>query len=360
MLRYGLVLIVCLAACRQQEPPASTTPEEIVVPVAARPAEVGSVRAVLHASGIMTPAPNAEFLALAPEPARIVEITKVEGDTVTAGELLVRLDIPSANSDAARQRAETARMRSDVENAKVNQARTRDFSERGLIARRELEDADRALADAQVALARAEAAENAAEAALARTLIRAPFSGVVAQRLRNPGDVISGAATDPILRIVDPGRLEVLASVPAADLSRVLPGATARLAGVGAAGTVRLTVSSRSGMVAAAPGGTVPVRLTPAEPLPLAVDTPVQVDIDLEEHANAVLVAPEAVVRDGGRAAVFVAAGNRAERREVTTGVIDDRYVEITSGVRAGELIITRGQAGLENGAQISVDIAAR
>ena len=96
----------------------------------------------------------------------------------------------------------------------------------------------------------------------------------MAQRLRNPGDVISGAAADPILRIVDPGRLEVLASVPAANLSRVLPGATARLAGVGAAGTVRLTVSSRSGMVAPAPGGTVPVRLTPAEPLPLAVDTP--------------------------------------------------------------------------------------
>jgi hypothetical protein len=102
------------------------------------------------------------------------------------------------------------------------------------------------------------------------------------------------------------------------------------------------------------------VRLTPAGPLPLAVDTPLQVDIDLEERVNAVLVAPEALVRDGATAAVFVAAGDRAERREVTTGVIDDRFVEIISGVRAGELVITRGQAGLEDGALINVDVTAR
>jgi RND family efflux transporter MFP subunit len=356
MLRYALLFLLCLTACRREEPPASSTPEEIIVPVAARPAEVGNVRGVLHVSGIMTPAPNAEFLAFASEPARIIEVTKAEGEAVTAGELLVRLDIPSANADAARQRAETARLRADLENARVNQARARDFSERGFIARRELEDAERVLADAQANLTRAEAVQKAADAALARTMIHAPFSGVVARRLRNPGDVTSGAATDPILRLVDPKRLEVLASVPASDLSRVLPGTTARLAGVAGSGVVRLTVSSRPGAVAVL-GGTVPVRLTPVEPVTLAVDSPVQVDIDLEEHANAVLVAPEALVRDGGTAAVFVVAGNRAERREVTTGVVDDRYVEITSGVRAGELVITRGQSGLEDGAAISVDV---
>jgi membrane fusion protein (multidrug efflux system) len=103
-----------------------------------------------------------------------------------------------------------------------------------------------------------------------------------------------------------------------------------------------------------------PVRLTPLEPLALPVDSPVQVDIDLEEHLNAVLVVPEAVVRDGDKAAVFVALGDRAERREVTTGVIDDRQIEITSGVRGGELVITRGQAGLEDGALITVDTTAR
>ncbi len=343
-----------------QEPRAPEAREVFLVPVAAQPAEVGSVRAVLHAAGIVTPAPGAEFLAYAPEPARILEVTKKEGETVAAGDLLVRLDIPAASTDAARQRAETARARADMENARTNQARAREFADRGLIARRELDDADRVLADAQAALARAEAAMSAADAAAARTLIHAPFPGVIVRRLRNPGDLVSGAATDPILRLVDPTRLEVIASVPVNNLSRVLPGATARLAGVADAAAVALTVASRPGGGATAPGATVPVRLTPSGLVPLPVDTPVQVDVDLEERANAVLVAPESIVRDGPTTAVFVAVGDRAERREVMTGVATDRQVEITSGLRAGELVITRGHNGLEDGAEISVDTAAR
>ena len=345
---------------RRSEGREPTVPEVFVVPVAARPAEVGTVRAVLHAGGIITPAPGAEFLAFAPEPARILEVTKAEGATVAAGELMIRLDIPSASTDAARQQAETARVRADLENARVSQARARDFAERGLIARRELEDADRALADTQDALVRAEAAQSTADAAAARTLIRAPFAGVVARRLHNPGDVVSGAATDPILRVVDPSRLEVIAAVPVSDLSRVLPGAAARLAGVGDTGAVRLNVISRPVAGVAAPGATVPVRLAPAEPIPQPVDTPVQVDIDLEQRVNAVIVVPEAIIREGGTVVVFVAVVDRAERREVTTGVIDDRQVEITSGLRAGELVITRGHNGLEDGAAINVDTTAR
>lgn len=354
------VLSLAAAACGRSETPPAETPEELVVPVAARRAEVGRVRGVLHAGGTVTPAAGAEFLAVAPEPARIIEITKAEGEAVAAGELLVRLDIPSVNTDVARQRSETARAQADLENARVNQARARDFAERGLIARRELEDAERALADAQATLGRAEAASAAADEAAARTMIRAPFAGVVVGRLHNPGDVVSGAITDPILRIVDPHRLEIVASVAASDVSRVLPGATARLAAAVDARAVRLVVAARSGGGSASPGAMLQVRLTPLEPIPLPVDSPVQVDIDLEEHLNAVLVAPEAVVREGGKAAVFVASGDRAERREVTTGVIDDRQVEITSGVRGGELVITRGHAGLEDGAIITVDSAAR
>ena len=106
--------------------------------------------------------------------------------------------------------------------------------------------------------------------------------------------------------------------------------------------------------------GDATVRLTLLEPASFAVDTPVQVDIDLEERTNAVLVPAEAIVRKGATAAVFVAAGDRAERRDVTTGVSGDGGVEITSGVRAGELVITRGQTFLADGARISVDTTAR
>jgi membrane fusion protein (multidrug efflux system) len=92
----------------------------------------------------------------------------------------------------------------------------------------------------------------------------------------------------------------------------------------------------------------------------LPVDTRVEIDIDAEERTDAVLVPLEALIRRGGEAAVMVASGSRAERRIVQTGIEDQARIEITSGVRAGELVITRGHVGLEDGAAITTAIDAR
>ena len=107
------------------------------------------------------------------------------------------------------------------------------------------------------------------------------------------------------------------------------------------------------------PGGEHAFRLTFVDAATLPVDTPVEVDVDAEERANVVFVPADAVIREGGGMAVFVAVGDRAQRRTVTTGLVDDERIEITSGLKAGELLITRGHAGLTDGVAISVDLAS-
>jgi hypothetical protein len=89
---------------------------------------------------------------------------------------------------------------------------------------------------------------------------------------------------------------------------------------------------------------------------PIPADTRVDIEIDGEEHVGTVLVPADAILRTGSQPTVLVAAGNRAERRVVTTGLADANSVEIVSGVAAGELVIIRGQAGLADGSPISVD----
>jgi RND family efflux transporter MFP subunit len=349
--------VVLAAGCRRDAaaPPASEAEGDLAVPVAATPAQRGRLRAVIRTTGTVTPAAGADFLVVAPEPARILEISKNVGDMVATGDLLVRFDIPSTAAELARQRAEVARAQAQAENSRIAQTRARDLVERGIISRREMEDADRDLSAAQAELARAEAGRAAAEASVGRTLIRAPFAGVVAQRFHNPSDLVQGTPTDPIMRIVDPARLEVIASIAAADAPRVLPGSAARLTAVGAAQPVRLTVISRP---APPPGATdAVVRLMFAEPTTIAVDTRADIEIDGEEHLNAVLVPPEAVVRQGNETALLVASGDRAERRVVTLGLASEEYVEITAGVTAGELVITSGQNGLTGGDRITVDV---
>lgn len=350
---------LCGAACGRAEPRAEVALDtEAVVPVAAEAARRGNLRAVIRTTGVVTPAAGSEFIAAAPEPARILDIPHAEGDRVARGDLLVRFDMPSAGADAARQRAEIARAQARLENARFSHARSRDLLERGIISRREMEDADRDVADAQADVARTEAALAAVDAAVARAIIRAPFAGVIAQRLHNPGDLVQGIATDPILRLVDPDRLEITAPIPAADAPRVLPGAAARVTSIAGTAPLRLTVASRPS--ASGSGGDALVRLAFAEPAMIAVDTRVDIEIDGEEHVDAVLVPPDALVRQGTEIAVLVAVGNKAERRVVTTGLADDDQVELTSGVDAGELVITRGHTGLADGATISVDTFAR
>jgi len=171
----------------------------------------------------------------------------------------------------------------------------------------------------------------------------------------NPGDLAS--TTDTVLRVVDPRRLDVVAIVADADVPRVVPGASARLK-MGSL-VARLTVAGHAGNDVTPDTAT--VRLTFVEPSTVPVDIAVEVDIDAEERLGAVFVPAEALVRSGdkagGEAVLFVAAGNTAKRRAVTVGVETDERAEITSGIKAGELVITRGQAGLQDGAAISVDL---
>jgi RND family efflux transporter MFP subunit len=344
-----------LSACRRADAPPAAR-EEFIVPVGAVAAGTAAIRAVVRASGMVVPSEGGEFLAIAPEPARIVEIGKAEGDAVRSGETLVRFELPSAAQEVARLTADLASAQAQLENARINQTRIRDFVERGLVPRRDLEVADRELADAQAAVNRLTGASAAAEAAAARAIIRAPFDGIVAARRHNPGDLVLSTSGDPVLRIVDPRRLEVVAFVSEADIARVVPGATARIAAAPGSEPVRLTVSRRIADRADS-GNTLPVRLVFEQPTQLPVDTRVEIDIDAEARANAVLLPAEAIVREGAETVVFIAAGARAVRRVVTTGIADGPRVEVTSGVRAGELVITRGHVGLADGASISVAI---
>ena len=103
------------------------------------------------------------------------------------------------------------------------------------------------------------------------------------------------------------------------------------------------------------PEDSIAFRLIFADPHKLVVDMPLQLDIDAEERTDTVLIPAEALVRDGGETVIFVAAGSRAERRLVKTGIEDEARIEITDGLRAGELVITRGHLGLTDGAAVTV-----
>jgi RND family efflux transporter MFP subunit len=356
--KLGVLAIMLCAAMGCSKQAAEEVETKTVVPVKMVPAATGSIRGVVHATGVVSPSPGAELVVIAPGPARIAEIPRAEGDRVQQGDVLVRFEIPNMAAEVQRQVAEVQRALASLANAKANQTRAHDLFDRGVAARKDVEDADRAVADAEAAVAQAEASRAAANTTAARAVVRATFDGIIAKRFHNPGDLVDAAAGDPVLRVIDPRRLEVIASVPLADSSRIVIGAPAHLvAGPAGSPEVRLKVISRPAAVD--PGtATIPVRLAFNGPTNFPTGTPVQVDIDAEQHMNVVLIPAPALVREGEETAVFVAKGDKAERRVVAIGLTDEMDVEIVSGVKEGEMVIVDGQAGLPDGATITREAA--
>jgi membrane fusion protein, heavy metal efflux system len=350
--------LCCLAAVGCSKSATEEVETATVVPVTKEPATTGSIRAVIRATGDVNPAAGAEMVVVAPEPARVLEITKAEGDPVRRGDVLVRFEIPNLGAEAQSKGAEATAAEARLRVARDNLTRVQDLFTRGVAARKEVEDASKDVSDAEAALAQAQAGRTSAQQLAARTTVVATFSGVIAKRMHNPGDLVEASSTDPVLRVIDPTRLQVDASVPIADLSRVKIGAAARLILAEGQPPVPMKVASRPAAIE--PGtGAAPVRLTfvsGSSAADLAVGTPVEVEIDAEEHTNVVVVPLEAIVHEGDETAVFVAVGNKAQRRPVELGLTGKDQVEITSGVKAGELVITHGQAGLPDGAAISTE----
>ena len=351
-----LVAAALLTATACRKPAVEETESEAPVPVKVEAAETGSIRGVLHATGVVNPAPDGELIVIAPEPARIAEISKAEGDRVARGDVLVRFEIPTLQAEVQRQAAEVQRAQAALANAKANQTRQRELFERGIAARKDVEDADRMVADAEAAVGQAEASRAAAITAAARTTVRATFNGVIAKRFHNPGDLVEAAASDPVLRVIDPRRLEVVASIPLSESPRVVVGANAWLKSSGGGlPDLALKVVSRPAQVEQGTA-TIPVRLAFAVAQNYSAGMPVQVDIDAEQHTNVVLIPSVALVREAEETAAYVANGDKAERRKVTIGIEDAEHVEIRTGVKDGENVIVEGQAGLPDGAKITVD----
>jgi RND family efflux transporter MFP subunit len=347
----ALAALAALAAAGCGRAPTQEVQSEDRVPVVARPAVRGTIRPVVAATGTVKPAAGAELVVVAPQSARIAEMPRAVGERVRRGDLLVRFDIPSLEADASERRSALASAEARLTNAKTAEQRVRGLFQRGIAARKELEDATRELSDAEAAIAAARSARAAAGQLAARQVVRAPFDGVVAARGHNPGDLVDAATAEPVLRLVDPSRLQIEAAVPLGGLAAVAVGSPATVGGPGGFAPEAATVISRPAAVDPATG-TATVRLAFASPTRLPSGTPVRVEIEGQPHADAVLVPAAALVQEGTDNFLFtVDAQGRAHRRQVRVGVVAGGLAEILAGVAPGEAVVVSGQNALPDGA---------
>jgi cobalt-zinc-cadmium efflux system membrane fusion protein len=224
--------------------------------------------------------------------------------------------------------------------------------ERGIAARREVEDARRELADAEAGVTEAESARAAAGRLAGREVVRAPFDGVIAERTHNPGDLVE-PGTDPILRLLNPAGLQVEAALPLDQLVAIPIGSRAVVRGPGGGSWPARVVTQPAAVDPATT--TASLILAFEQPPGLPAGTPVQVEIAGAEHRDAVIAPAAAIVEEGPESFVFtVDAEGKAHRVPVKLGIRSDGEVEILSGVAPGARVVVEGQNGLPDGSAVA------
>jgi RND family efflux transporter MFP subunit len=348
------LLVLAAVGCRSTDDESVET--RATVPVSVATARVDRIDARLTAIGTVDPLPGRDWTIVAPQAGRVLEMPKLEGAAVRKGDLLVRFDAPGLVADGAAKTAERRQAEARLTQAQQAAARLDGLFERGIAARKDVEEAQKELRDAEAAQAAAQAGEAAARTLADRVVVRAPFDGVVARRWHNPGDTVEAAPSDPVLRVVDPTRLQVVAQVSAADAGRIVAGRTAQVRVATGNDSLAGHVVGGAGAVDPATG-TAPVRIALDGGAAAPPGTAVQIEIVAESHAAAVVVPASAIVRDGADAFVYVDGGDgKAQRRKVTLGLDGGDAIEIASGVQGGERVVVRGQQDLPDGAAITVE----
>ena len=198
----------------------------------------------------------------------------------------------------------------------------------------------------------ARVARDRARLDLNRATVRAPFAGIVAERVQQAGEFVASGA--PLLRLVNDRELEVVARAPLGSADTVAAGATVSLVDGErkTSGTVRAVIpvgDERSRMVE--------LRIALAD-RSLRVGTPVRVEIAPRSLKAVVTVPRDAVIlRQGASYVMRVRADNTAERVAVNLGPGRDNQVQIDGTLRAGDRVIVRGGERLEPGQTVTSSI---
>src|SRR5690349_17507577 len=148
----------------------------------------------LIVNGNLAALPNRDAKVAALVPGRIAEVMLVEGDRVTANQPVAELDATMLREQERQAEAAVNQAKATVENARISTQREEALLGRGVSSRKEVEDAKTQFAVAQATLQQQEAALATARAQVARSVVRAPFEGMVVKRFAAAGEQVDGTA----------------------------------------------------------------------------------------------------------------------------------------------------------------------
>ena len=350
LLLVPLLLGAALPACSSKSDTAPKTrpaPLVVVAKVATR-----DVAVEVHAPVELRPLAQAE---VGSKTLGLLDAVLVDrGDRVKRGQLLALVRPSDLPDQLVSARGTLSQTQASASLARKNFERAAQLAPSGVVSQQELQQSQAALATAEAQEAAAKAQVGAFATRLGETRIESPLDGVVTVRRLDPGALVGPTASGTIITVARVDVLRVFVTVNERDVHLVKLGQEAHVEVDALAGR------SIKGTVA---------RLSPTlDPATRTLDAEVQIDnaggelkpgmfgrasIVVANHPGVPVAPATAVQISSGKRWAFVLKGDKVERREVTVGVDEGDWLEITKGVVAGEEIVTTGIDSISDGSTV-------
>ena len=264
-----------------------------------------------------------------------------EGDRVAAGQVIAEFDTAQLRNQLAERQATLESARATLAQTERTRASNAQLVKQSFISKNAFDTADDAYRAQAAAVQAAEAQLAQTQLLLSDAVVRAPIAGQVAKRYVQPGEKVAFDA--PLLHIVDLSRLELQAQAPVADVARIAQGAEVEVEIEGLAGQryrgridrINPTTEAGSRMIAV-------YVMLPNDDGRLRGGMFAKVRLQVGSDAPVPALPVTAVQDDRGQSYVWIVADGRLARRNVVTGVRDERAqrIEITSGLSGTEQVI--------------------
>lgn len=301
--------------------------------------QAGGLGAEILAQGVVAATPEGEAVLTARADGAIVRINRRLGDFVRAGDVVAVMESREAASIASDRSTAAAKLAL----ARSTYNREKRLFDARVTARQDLEGAQAALAEAEAEARRAQGAASASKVSGdGRSLaVVSLISGRVTKSDAKLGSYV--LAGTELFRVSDPNRIQINASVLAADARRIRPGDTAvveLLGGETVSAVVRSTTpsldpESKSATIVLQPQGT--AGLTPGQGLR------VRIKPAAGAASSAIALPEEAVQSFEGRDVVFVRTAKGFQATNVTTAQRSGGRIEIVEGLKSGVVVATKG-----------------
>ena len=335
-------------------PGAVAQPQGGPVPVRYTEARQGQVRSTLELTGTVE-ARRSSLVASEVE-GKVVSFEARQGDRVERGAPLARLRRENLRLRLEAAEASLQEAKARLSLAETNLQRTRELHREEVVSRQLLDDAvsEQEAAKARVEQLRAEVARLRDD--LERSIIRAPFTGVVVEEHTEEGEWIS--AGGPVLELVDTGELEVTVELPERQFGELAEGrpVTVRLRALGdvtVEGEIRAVVPRADPQARTFP---VKVRI-PNQEGRIGVGMLARVRIPVGEPTTGVLVPKDALVEQGTDWVVYeIEADDTVRPVPVRRGGAQGIWIAVEGPVEPGDRIVTRGNERLRSGAQVRAE----